>query len=90
MENRVLRAHFDGNQILLDEPFELKPNTELLVTILPKTSDDKGENWARLSQESLTRAYSEDEPEYTMAPATDGAHGVPPLGGIFNDVKLSA
>src|SRR5205085_2096446 len=32
METRTLRAHFDGNQILLDEPIELEPNTELLVT----------------------------------------------------------
>jgi len=66
MGNRILRAHFDGDQILLDEPFELEPNTELLVTILPKTSDDESEDWARLSLESLTRAYSDNEPEYSL------------------------
>ncbi|HJP95842.1 MAG TPA: hypothetical protein VJ843_00565 [Candidatus Saccharimonadales bacterium] len=66
METRTLRAHFDGNQILLDEPFELEPNTELLVTILPKASEEDGEGWARLSLESLARAYSDDEPEYSL------------------------
>src|SRR5436305_7137892 len=67
METRILRAHFDGNQILLDEPFELEPNTELLVTILPKALEEDGEGWARLSLESLARAYSDDEPEYSLA-----------------------
>jgi len=65
MESKTLRAHFDGNQILLDEPFELKPNTELIVTVLP-TFDEGREGWTRVSMESLARAYSEDEPEYSM------------------------
>jgi len=65
MESKTLRAHFDGNQILLDEPFELKPNTELIVTVLP-TFDEGREDWTRVSMESLARAYSEDEPEYSM------------------------
>ena len=66
METRTLRAHFDGNQILLDEPFELEPNTELLITVLPKASDEEREDWARLSLASLARAYSDDEPEYLL------------------------
>ena len=66
METRTLRAHFDGNQILLDEPFELEPNTELLVTVLPKASEEDGEGWGRLSLEILARAYSDDEPEYSL------------------------
>ena len=28
-------AHFDGERICLDEPFELEPNAKLIVTILP-------------------------------------------------------
>jgi len=39
MEKQTLRAHFDGSQILLDEPFEIEPNTELIVTIVPKSSN---------------------------------------------------
>ena len=66
METRTLRAHFDGNQILLDEPVELEPNTELLVTIVPRASEEDGEEWARLSLESLTRAYGDDEPDYSL------------------------
>ncbi|MBA3320639.1 MAG: hypothetical protein H0T45_04220 [Pyrinomonadaceae bacterium] len=66
METKTLRAHFDGNQILLDEPFELEPNVELIITVLPKPSDEEREEWARLSLESLARAYGEDEPEYSL------------------------
>ena len=66
MEARTFRAHFDGNQIQLDEPFELEPNTELLITVLPKASDEEREDWARLSLESLARAYGDDEPEYSL------------------------
>lgn len=66
METRTLRAHFDGNHILLDEPFELEPNMELLITILPKPSDEERGDWARLSLESLAGAYGDDEPEYSL------------------------
>jgi len=66
METVNLRAHFDGEQILLDEPFELEPNTELMVTILPKSLDDEREDWARLALESLERAYGDNEPEYSL------------------------
>ena len=66
MEKTVtLRAHFDGKQILLDEPFELEPNTELIVTVVPCTSDEERGDWTRLALESLARAYGDDEPEYS-------------------------
>lgn len=32
----TLPAHFDGSQIQLDEPFEMEPDTKLIVTVLPK------------------------------------------------------
>lgn len=66
METKTLRAHFDGSQILLDEPFELEPNVELIITVLPKSSAEEREDWTRLSLESLARAYSDDEPEYSL------------------------
>ncbi|MDQ3258519.1 MAG: hypothetical protein M3R15_32330 [Acidobacteriota bacterium] len=66
METRTLRAHFDGNQILLDEPFELEPNVELIIIVLPKSSDEEREDWTRLSLENLARAYDDDEPEYSL------------------------
>ena len=66
METVNLRAHFDGKQILLDEPFELEPDTELILTILPKSLDDEREDWTRLALENLERAYGDNEPEYSL------------------------
>jgi len=43
MESVILRAHFDGKQILLDDPFELEPDTELIVTVLPKSLSEERE-----------------------------------------------
>lgn len=61
-----LPAHFDGYRICLDETFELKPNTKLIVTIIPKRqSDDEHDEWLRLSNQMLKQAYAEDEPEYS-------------------------
>jgi len=66
METKTLRAHFDGSQILLDEPYELKPNVKLIITVLPESFDEEREDWTRLSLESLARAYGDDEPEYSL------------------------
>ncbi|MEK6286298.1 MAG: hypothetical protein AABO57_11195 [Acidobacteriota bacterium] len=65
METVTLRAHFDGKLIVLDEPFELEPNTELIVTVVPRASDEEREAWSWLALESLARAYGDDEPEYS-------------------------
>ena len=35
MSATALKAHFDGEHIVLDEPAELAPNTRLLVTVVP-------------------------------------------------------
>lgn len=60
-----LRAHFDGKQILLDEPFPLQPNTKLLVTVLSDVDDERND-WGRLAVQNLERAYGPDEPEYPL------------------------
>ena len=65
MEPVTLRAHFDGKQILLDEPFELEPNAELIVTVVSRATDVEHEAWTRLALASLARAYGDDEPEYS-------------------------
>lgn len=62
----TLPAHFDGQQIVLDVPYELEPNTPLTVTVLPE-DDQEREDWYRLSEQGLARAYGDDEPEYTEA-----------------------
>lgn len=58
-----VRAHFDGNQIQLDEPIQLPANAPLLVTVLP--SEENGDDWSQISKMALARAYGDDEPEYT-------------------------
>jgi len=66
MENITLQAHYDGNQIQLDEPFDLKPNTKLLVTVLQQ-EDPEAAEWMDFSAQQLARAYSDVEPEYTLS-----------------------
>ena len=62
----TLRAHYDGKQIVLDEPFLLEPNTKLIVTVLSKQkTDDEREVWLLLSRQGLENAYGEDEIEYS-------------------------
>ena len=64
----VLKAHYDGEKICLDEPFDLKPDARLLVTIVPGTSaDDERTAWLAASQSWLARAYGDDEPNYSDA-----------------------
>jgi hypothetical protein len=68
----TLRAHYDGEHIVLDEPFEIPANAPLAVTVLapdPSEHDREREraSWAALSARSLARAYGDDEPEYTVA-----------------------
>ena len=61
-----VKAHFDGEQIVLDEVIELSPNTPLLVTVLSDPLPETAE-WHDLSVRELARAYGADEPEYTLA-----------------------
>ena len=62
----ALPAHFDGERIHLDEPFNLEPNTKLIVTVLPELEpDNEREAWLRLSERRLEDAYGENEPEYS-------------------------
>ncbi len=58
-----IRGHFDGTQILLDEPCELKPNTKVIVKVL---ADDEDADWLALGKKSFARAYADDEPEYSL------------------------
>ncbi len=59
-----LKAHFDGHAIQLDEPYELPRDAQLLVTVLAPPSLP---GWAELSAQGLSRAYGENEPEYSPA-----------------------
>jgi hypothetical protein len=64
----TLPAHFDGKAIILDTPFTLQPDDKLLVTILKyEISTDEREDWNASSLSQLNKAYSEDEPEYSLS-----------------------
>ena len=65
MPTAILKAHYDGEHIVLDEPFELPANAPLMVTVF--APDAERAEWAALSAQSLARAYDDDEPEYTTA-----------------------
>ena len=65
MEIVTLQAHFDGRQILLDEPYEMAPDTKLVVSVI-RMPDDEREEWTRFSLSNLERAYGDDEPEYSL------------------------
>ncbi len=65
MPTAILKAHYDGKQIVLDEPFELSTDTPLVVTVLAPNSEKS--EWAALGAQNLARAYGDDEPEYTTS-----------------------
>ena len=65
MENITLRAHYDGAQILLDDPVELQPNTKLLITVIQEPEMER-ETWLNFSAQGLADAYGDDGPEYPV------------------------
>lgn len=65
MDNITLRAHYDGTQILLDDPVELQPNTKLLITVIQEPETER-ETWFNFSTQGLAAAYGDDEPEYPL------------------------
>ncbi|MDQ6786901.1 MAG: hypothetical protein M3033_08850 [Acidobacteriota bacterium] len=71
MPTITLRAHFNGTQVVLDEPFSFEPDVKLLVTVLPNESDAERDDWLRLSAKGLASAYGDDEPEYSTANLTE-------------------
>lgn len=68
MKTMSLKAHYDGKHICLDEPFELRSNTKLMVVVLPESEPDQDEELEalyELGRQSLARAYGDDEPDYS-------------------------
>ena len=58
-----IHGHFDGKQILLDEPCEIKPNTKVIVRILEDSEDT---DWVLLGKRNFARAFADDEPEIPL------------------------
>ena len=63
MTTITLRAHFDGEKILLREPLALPPHTNVIIT-LHTLSDAEQADWRQLSAQGLNAAYGDDEPNY--------------------------
>ncbi len=63
MPTAVLKAHFNGERIVLDEPFDLPANATLFVTVM--APDAERSAWMAKSSKGLDRAYGDDEPEYS-------------------------
>ena len=55
METITQCAHFDGEQIWLDDPYEL----------LPKLTAEQNA-WLKLSAQGLSAAFGDEEPEYPL------------------------
>ena len=64
MKPVTLTAIFDGRHIRLEQDYPLSQNARLLVTLLPEGG--AREDWRGLASPALTRAYGEDEPDYTL------------------------
>ena len=51
----------------MDEPFDLPPNTPLMVTVMPKDDSTEDAQWHSLAFGALARAFGENEPDYSAA-----------------------
>jgi hypothetical protein len=68
MASISLKAHYDGETIRLDEPFDLLKGAQLMVTVLePAQPEIDRAGWLELSKRALARAYGDSEPEYSIA-----------------------
>jgi hypothetical protein len=70
MPTVTLKAHYDGQRIVLDEPFDLPTDAPLIVTVLPNSADpvtQERSDWAVVAAENLSRGYGSEEPDYTLA-----------------------
>ena len=53
---QTLRAHFDGQFIVLDEPARLKPSAKVMV-LAPDANDDLADACARLSESTFQKVW---------------------------------
>ena len=72
MPTIALQAHYDGQRIVLDEPYDLPVNASLMVTLLPASSEaDSEEVGLRAAASSGTFAFLAD-PAEDIYTADDG------------------
>ena len=63
----TLKAHFDGKQIDLDEPFDLPAVSPLVITVMAREHSASADEWHRLASHALAAAYEANEPDYSVA-----------------------
>ena len=69
MPTVALQAHFDGQRIVLDEPYELPTNAHLMVTLLPGSSGSESEAvWLRAAASSDAFGFLTDPAEDIYTP----------------------
>jgi hypothetical protein len=71
MPTVALKAHFDGERIILDEPFNLPEHAPLMVTVLPSASEpelETEEAWLRAAAASEAFAFLADPAEDIYTP----------------------
>ena len=56
MEIVTLQAHFDGKRILLDEPYELAPNTKLIVSVIQMQDEEREDSTRSKTRTSSTKS----------------------------------
>ena len=65
---QVLKAHYDGQTIVLDEKADLPLHTPLLVSVVDEDADFAAfrREWGVLhAGRGVAAAYGDNEPEYT-------------------------
>lgn len=64
----ALKAHFDGQQIQLDEAFDLPVGADLIVTLAVSDGSDNEfrHQWSAAGKRALGHVYGDDEPEYRL------------------------
>lgn len=65
MPAAILKAHYDGKHIVLDEPFKLSVNAPLLVTVV--APEVERAEWGALAAQGLGGAFGANEPDYSPA-----------------------
>ncbi len=80
----TLKAHFNGKQIVLHEPFDLPSDSPLMVTVLPKGDSAEVAQWHGLAAAALARAYGENEPDYSAAEVTARCVGYATVAQVSN------
>ena len=55
----------DNTHLKLLQPIQLPKRTRVIITVM-QPGDDERESWLQASAGQLSRAYGDDEPEYSL------------------------